>query len=180
MVQNESISTSSQSSSPGNVHNGKKGIFDYTSSSKQVLKLLDATNVKIISELVNNPTMSSLALSKKLDVPLSTIQRRRAQLEKSILKRTYSFNCRPFGGRLGDLIINVDHGKSKEVAQNLLKKYKDNITYCHTRINSKHNVSAQIVFKDTQELHNLIEDIRTVEYVTGVLWSETVQVVGGQ
>jgi predicted transcriptional regulator len=88
MVQNESISTSSQSSSPGNVHNGKKGIFDYTSSSKQVLKLLDATNVKIISELVNNPTMSSLALSKKLDVPLSTIQRRRAQLEKSILKRT--------------------------------------------------------------------------------------------
>ena len=99
----------------------KYDVFDYSFSPKQVSKLLDTINVKITSELVNDPTMGSLDLSNKLQIPLSTIQRRRAQLEKSMLKRTYSFDYRAFGGREGDLILNVDKGKSKEVAQYLLK-----------------------------------------------------------
>jgi DNA-binding Lrp family transcriptional regulator len=122
--------------------------------------------------------MSSLTLANKLDIPLSTIQRRRARIEKTILKRTYSFNYKAFGGRIGDLIINVDKGRSKEIAQSLLKKYKNNITYCHTRINSEHNVSAQVIYKYTQELHNLIESVRSMEYVTGVQWSEMVEMIG--
>ena len=163
-----------------NNNNKKYGVFDYYSSSfpKQVSKLLDRTNVKIISEVVNDPTISSLYLSKKLDVPLSTMQRRRAQLEKSILKRTYSLDYKAFGAREGDLIINVDKGKSKQVAQYLLKNYKDNITFVHTRINSSHNVSAHIVYKNTQELYELIESVKTIDYVTGVQWSETVELVG--
>ena len=159
-------------------NNNRNGDLDYSSSPKQILKLLDTINVKIISEVVNDPTMSSLDLSKKLDVPLSTIQRRRAQLEKSMLKRTYSFDYKSFGGRVGDLIIYVANGKSKEVAQYLLKNYKNNITFVHTRINSEHNVSAHVVYKDTQELHELIESVRTMDYVTGVQWSEMVELVG--
>ena len=82
------------------------------------------------AELVNDPAMSSLDLSKKLGIPLSTIQRRRAKLEKSMLKRTSSFDYRAFGGREGDLILNVDKGKSKEVAQYLLKNYKVKLLLC--------------------------------------------------
>jgi DNA-binding Lrp family transcriptional regulator len=156
-------------------NNDENGIIDY--SPKQVLKLLDSINLKIISELVKNSNMNSISLANKLQIPLSTIQRRRARLEK-LLKKMYSFDYKAFGGRLGDLIINVDKGKSKEVAQNLLKKYKNNITSCHTRINSEHNVSAQVVYKNTQELHDLIESVKTMEYVTNVLWSEIVEMVG--
>jgi DNA-binding Lrp family transcriptional regulator len=47
-------------------------------------KLLDDINIKIVSELVRQPDMSSLALAKKLDIPLSTLQRRRARIEKAI------------------------------------------------------------------------------------------------
>jgi|SRR5919197_451099 DNA-binding Lrp family transcriptional regulator len=179
MGRNRSIRAESMSPSlsKANVEdNGKNGTFSY--SPKQVLKLFDATNVKIISELVDDPTISSQALSKKLDVPVSTIQRRRAQLEKSMLKRAYSFDYKAFGGRVGDLIIKVDKGKSKEVAQYLLKNYKDNITFVHTRINSEHNVSAHVIYKDTQELHELIESVRTMEYVVNVMWSETVEMIG--
>jgi len=166
----------SQSSSIPKVDNNKNDIFDF--SPKQVLKLFDSINIKIVSELVREPNISSISLSNKLNVPLSTIQRRRANIEKSILKRTYSFNYKAFGGRVGDLIINVDKGKSKEVAQFLLKKYKNNITHCHTRINSEHNVSAQVVYKDTEELHSLVESIKTIEYVTNVQWSEMVELIG--
>ena len=147
-------------------------------SPKQVSKLLDNINIKIVSELVRQPDISSLALSKKLDIPLSTLQRRRARIEKVILKRNYTFNYKAFGGRVGDLIVNVDKGKSKEVAQILLKKYKNNIVSCDTRINSMHNVAARIIYKDTEELFEIIESIKTMDYVDGVQWSEMVEAIG--
>ena len=173
MAKNESIRTKSSLTSKAD----KNGIFD-SNSPKQVSKLLDNINIKIISELVRQPDVSSLALAKKLDIPLSTLQRRRARIENAILKRNYTFNYKAFGARVGDLIVNVDRGKSKEVAQNLLKKYKNNVVSCDTRINSMHNVSARIIYKNTEELFHLIENIKTTDYVTGVQWSEMVEIVG--
>src|ERR671939_2106891 len=67
----------------------RNGSFGY--SPKQMLKVLDNINIKIVSELVRQPDISSLALSTKLDIPLSTLQRRRARIEKAILKRNYTF-----------------------------------------------------------------------------------------
>jgi hypothetical protein len=75
-------------------------------------------------------------------------------------------------------MIAVDKDRSKEVAQSLLKKYKTNITSCHTRIDSTHNVLAHVVFKDSNELYRLIESIKNMEYVTSTQWSETVEVIG--
>jgi DNA-binding Lrp family transcriptional regulator len=147
-------------------------------SSKYVSKLLDNINIKIVSELVRQPEISSLALAKKLDIPLSTLQRRRAKVEKAILKKTYTFNYKAFGGRVGDLIINVNKGKSDQVAQGILKKCKSNVTYCHTRIDLTHSVLANIIYKDTEELYYLIENIKAMEYVNSLSWSETVKVIG--
>ncbi len=75
-------------------------------------------------------------------------------------------------------VVNVDKGKSKEIAQILLKKYKNNIVSCDTRINSMYNVSARIIYKNTEELYELIEDIKTIGYVAGVQWSEMVEAIG--
>ena len=148
------------------------------SSPKYVTKLLNNINIKIVSELVRQPDISSLALSKKLNIPLSTLQRRRAKVEKAIIKKTYTFNYKAFGGRVGDLIVNVNKGKSDQVAQGILKKYKNNVTYCHTRIDLTHSVLAHIIYKDTEELYYLIENIKAMEYVNSLSWSETVKVIG--
>jgi DNA-binding Lrp family transcriptional regulator len=145
---------------------------------KQTSKLLDSTNIKIISQLVNDPSISSLALANKLDIPLSTLQRRRIRIEKAILKKTYTLNYKAFGARVGDLIVNVDKGKSDEVAQNILKKHKNNVVYCHTRIDSVHSVLAHVIYKNTEDLYYLIEDIKAMQYVNGLSWSEMVNVIG--
>ena len=47
----------------------------------------------------------------KMDILLSTIQRRRAKIEKDVLKKTYAFNYKALGCRAGGLIINVDKVK---------------------------------------------------------------------
>ena len=148
------------------------------SSPKYVKKLLDSINITIISELIRNPDISSLNLAKKLDVPSSMLQRRRAKLEEAILKKTYTFDYESFGARVGDLIVNVDKGKSDDVAQSILKKYKNNVTYCHTRIDLVHSVLAHVIYKDTAELFYLIEDIKAMQYVNSMSWSETVNVIG--
>src|SRR5919202_373524 len=156
----------------------KSSIGNGSSAATYISKLLDNINIKIISELVRQPDISSLALAKKLDIPLSTLQRRKARIEKAILKRNYTFNYKAFGARVGDLIVNVDKGKSKEVAQSLLKIYRNNVVLCDTRINSMHNVSARIIYKDTEELFEIIESIKTMDYVDGVQWSEMVEAIG--
>jgi DNA-binding Lrp family transcriptional regulator len=142
------------------------------------LKLLDSTNVRIVIELLKKPTTSSLSLAKRLDIPLSTLQRRRVRIEKNLLEKTYTFNFKAFGARVGDLIINVDEGKSDKVDQVILKNHKNNVEYCHSRIDSTHSVLAHVVYKDTAELYYLIEDIKAMEYVRSVQWSETVNVIG--
>ncbi|HJT47943.1 MAG TPA: hypothetical protein VJ729_07145 [Nitrososphaeraceae archaeon] len=52
------------------------------------------------------------------------------------------------------------------------------ITLFYFRINSEHNVSAHVMYKNTEELYELIENIKSMDYVTGVEWSGMVEVVG--
>jgi len=79
---------------------------------------------------------------------------------------------------MGDTIINVDKGRSREVAGSILKKFKSNVMNVSTRINSEHNVAAQIIYNDTVELHNLLENIKAMPYVTSLQWSEMVEMIG--
>ena len=147
-------------------------------SKKGLLGLVDNTNLRIIEQLVKNPSTSSASLATKLGIPLSSLQRRRTKLEKSVLTKSYDINLKAAGGKMGDAVINVDKGRSREVATNILKKFKSNVMNVSTRINSEHNVAAQIIYNDTAELHNLLENIKSIPYVTSLLWSEMVERIG--
>ena len=41
-----------------------------------------------------------------------------------------------------------------------------------------HSVLAHTIYKNSKELYYLIEDVKAMEYVEGVQWSEMVNVVG--
>jgi DNA-binding Lrp family transcriptional regulator len=144
------------------------------SKTKGLLGLVDNTNLKIIEELLKDPSTSSA----KLGMPLSSLQSRRAKLEKSVLIKSYDINLKASGGKMGDAVINVDKGRSREVATNILKKFKSNVMNASTRINSEHNVNAQVLYNDTAELHNLLESIKSIPYVTSLQWSEMVEMIG--
>jgi DNA-binding Lrp family transcriptional regulator len=147
-------------------------------NTKGLSGLVDDTNLKIVEELVKNPSTNSASLATKLGMPLSSLQRRRAKLEKSILTKAYHIDLKASGGKMGDTIINVDKGRSREVAGSILKKFKSNVMNVSTRINSEHNVAAQIIYNDTAELHNLLENIKAMPYVTNLQWSEMVEMIG--
>jgi DNA-binding Lrp family transcriptional regulator len=154
------------------------GNSDYSTEAIDVLKIFDNTNLKIIEELVADPSLSSSSLASKIEIPLSSLQRRRSKLEKTVLSKSYNINLRSFGGKIGEVVINVEKGKSREVAKQILKKFKQNVMSVSTRINAEHNISAQIMYDDTAELHNLLENIKSMPFITSLQWSEIVETIG--
>ena len=54
-----------------------------------------------------DPHLTSKRISKKIKVPLSTVQRRRTALEISILNKMYSLDLSTSGWRIVDLLIGM-------------------------------------------------------------------------
>lgn len=149
-----------------------------TARPQRLSRLIDNINLKIIEELVKNPSTTSSSLSTKLEIPLSSLQRRRARIEKYILNKSYQINLRSISGKIGEVVINVEKGKSRDVAKQILKKFKNNVMSVSTRINAEHNVAAHIMYNDTAELHALLESIKSMPFVSHLQWSEIVEVIG--
>ena len=55
---------------------------------------------------------------------------------------------------------------------------ESSVKSCDTRIDSQHNISAHIIYKNTEELHEVIESIKTMDYVSAIQWSEMVENIG--
>ena len=149
------------------------------SGDKTMLRLFDALNIKIVRELVNNPDISSTDISSKYDTPLSTIQRRRAKLEQTVISKAYNLDIRKLGWRTADLLITVEKGKAEETAQKLLEANKVNVIMASLRIGHPQvDIMADVFYRDSVELHNLTEKVKAMPYVTFVEWAEVVKVVG--
>ncbi|HEY1211614.1 MAG TPA: AsnC family transcriptional regulator [Nitrososphaera sp.] len=141
--------------------------------------MFDDLNIKIVRELVNDPDISSTDIASKYNMPLSTIQRRRAKLEQSILSKTYNLDVRKLGWRTADLLISVEKGKAEETARKLLESNKVNVIVASLRIGDPRvDIMADIFYKDSIELHELTEKVKAMPYVTYVEWAEVVKVIG--
>lgn len=142
-------------------------------------KVIEPLNIKIMKELVSNPDLSSTDIATKYHMPLSTIQRRRTRLERSILKKSYRINMSEIGWRTADILIAVEKGKSEQIAKQILQKEKCNVISTALRIGHPQvDLAARAIYRDSEALHRLVENIRALPFVTFVEWSEEVKVVG--
>jgi DNA-binding Lrp family transcriptional regulator len=162
------------------VYNSEPSSRNVAGNSKPLTlsRLIDDINLKIIEELVKNPESTSSSLATTLQIPLSSLQRRRAKLERSVLSKSYRINLTSIAGKMGEVVVNVEKGKSREVAKQILTKFKNNIMSVSTRINAIHNIAAHVMYNDTAELHNLLDNIKAMPFVTALEWSEIVEIIG--
>src|SRR3989442_15706399 len=79
---------------------------------KEILKVLLEPKGKI----------SSRKLAQKLEVPATTIQRRRTHLENKYLDITYSLRTRRLGIRRIDFFLNTAGGSTSEIGHKLLER----------------------------------------------------------
>jgi DNA-binding Lrp family transcriptional regulator len=120
---------------------------------------------------------SSEVLSKRTGSPISTIQRRRKQLEKEYLELSYTLLIEKFGWRRVDLLISTTSGKTYAIANQLLAR--EEVVYVGKSI-GEHTIDlrAEIIVKDNAELLDLLEEVKSLEGVKDTIWIEIIHVVG--
>ena len=82
------------------------------------LSKVDKMILKEILSPIENKTSGTL--SKKLNIPMTTFQRRRKRLEKEFLEMDYTLILKKFGWRRVDFFISTTNGKTDSLANDLL------------------------------------------------------------
>lgn len=140
------------------------------------LSTLDKEILKILLN-PNDGKRSSEILSERTGSPISTIQRRRRQLEKEYLELSYTLIIEKFGWRRVDLLISTTSGKTDAIAKQLLTR--EEVVYVGKSI-GEHTIDlrTEIIVKDNAELLDVLEEVKAMEGVRDTIWSEIVHVVG--
>lgn len=152
--------------------------FQKASDNKKDLRQLSKLDREILKILLTpDGKRSSEILSKRTGSPISTIQRRRKQLEKEYLELSYTLVIEKFGWRRVDLLISTTSGKTNAIANQLLER--EEVVYVGKSI-GEHTIDlrAEIIIKDNVELLNVLEDVKAMDGVRDTVWSEIVHVVG--
>jgi DNA-binding Lrp family transcriptional regulator len=140
---------------------------DLSDVDRKMLKLL----------LQSEGKMHSHEISQELGVPISTVQRRRKRLEEIYLIKSYTLNPVKFGWRRIDFLIATEGGATMSVGKELLRRPE--VTYVARSI-GEHTIDLRVetFVQDNSELLNLLEDVKGMEGVKDVVWSEIVEVIG--
>ena len=139
---------------------------------------LSAVDRKLLRLLLDSEGMvSSHVLSEKAGVPLSTAQRRRKHLEEEYILRHYAINPMKFGFRKVDLLIYTEGGGTMDIGKELLKR--EEVTYVARTI-GEHTIDlrVEVFIRDNGVLLNLLEDVKGMQGVKDVVWTEVVEEIG--
>lgn len=139
---------------------------------------LDSLDIQIIDELLANADVTSSAIASKYNVPLSTIQRRRAVLESMpMLRHEYSLNPFSFGLREVEFWVMVEKGRADKVAQHIFEKYKNALSVT-VQMNAISNIGVQAYFDSSEQIYRMIEEVKGMQFVNRVEFAEIIKVVG--
>ena len=130
----------------------------------------DNIDKKIIELLIANHDNSYI--SQKLDIPLSTIQRRTRKLfEKEIISTKVELNYEKLGYKRGLLHIYLKRGQLDKIEKIVVEKRGMLSVSVHV---GNSDLVALFVYRDSKDLIETMTNIKEIEGVERVLWSEEV------
>jgi len=145
-----------------------------------LLPVLSAIDKIILKEILSpNGDKTSLSMSRKFNISMTTLQRRRKRLEKEFLERDYTFLLEKFGWRRVDFFISTSDGKTDALANQLLAM--NQVTAVGKSI-GEHTIDLRVetIIKDNHELLDLLEKLKAMDGIRDAVWSEIVGKVGNK
>jgi Lrp/AsnC family transcriptional regulator, regulator for asnA, asnC and gidA len=131
---------------------------------------IDIIDKKIIELLIANYDNSFI--SQKLEIPLSTIQRRTRKLfEKEIISTKIELNYEKLGYKRGLLHVYLQKGQLDRIGQIVVEKRGILSVSVHV---GNSDLVALFVYRDSKDLIETMTNIKEIEGVERVLWSEEV------
>ncbi|HEY7572522.1 MAG TPA: hypothetical protein VH796_14240 [Nitrososphaeraceae archaeon] len=143
------------------------------SSDSHTLDKLDYQVISLMTLGLDNKT-----ISKDLKTPLSTIQRRtRILLRLGYVSQVFQPNYKKLGLKKGLLHVYIRNGEMKKVAQDLLSN--DGIMSAGVHVGNS-DIVGEFVYEDSEQLVDLISQVKEMERVDRVVWSEEVFLLPGK
>ena len=101
-------------------------------------------------------------MSRKLEISMTTLQRRRKRLEKEFLEEDYTFLLKKFGWRRVDFFISTSGGKTDVLANELLSL--NQVTAVGKSI-GEHTIDLRVetIVKDNHEILDLLETLQAMD-----------------
>jgi DNA-binding Lrp family transcriptional regulator len=131
---------------------------------------LDSADFKMIALLVTGHDTKQI--SESLKIPLSTVQRHiRKIMLSGIVQTKIEPNFLRLGIKKGLLNVYLSNGDIKEIAMKISKM--DGILSCSVHVGNC-DVVGEFVYEDSEQLVDTVSNIRHLEGVRNVLWSEEV------
>jgi DNA-binding Lrp family transcriptional regulator len=118
------------------------------------------------------------AISEKLRIPLSTVQRRsRILLREGYVKQIFQPNYKKLGLKKGLLHVYIRTGNIKEMAEELLSR--EGIMSAGIHVGNS-DIVGEFVYEDSEQLVDLISHVKKKDEVDRVVWSEEVFLLQGK
>ncbi len=137
---------------------------------------LSSTDKKMLTALLHsNGDMSSLALSRQLRIPLTTVQRRRKRLEQ-VIDSSYSLKIEEFGLRMITFFVTVEGRTAVEVGKEVLNLQR--IVSVERMIGGNIDVEIKAIVATNNDIAQLSEQLKTIAGVKELSWNERVSIVG--
>ena len=134
------------------------------------LSQMDKTDFKIISLMVLG--QDNKQISSTLKIPLSTIQRRtRRILHSGMVKVEYQPNFKLLGIAKGMLHVYLHDGQLRRTSQKISEMEGILSTSIHV---GNSDVVSEFVYENSEDLVDIIGEIKQSEGVDRVLWSEEI------
>jgi Lrp/AsnC family transcriptional regulator for asnA, asnC and gidA len=131
---------------------------------------VDSLDTKIIEFLTFG--YNNKQISDKLNIPLSTIQRRTRKLnEKELIVTRIEPNYEKLGFKRGLLHIYLSKGEVDSVGQKVSKM--NGIISASVHVGNS-DIVGFFIYRNTQQLLKLTSDVKKISGVDKVMWSEEV------
>ena len=146
---------------------------------KEQTPVLSPVDKKILKTLLSSTgEISSLTLSRELDIPLSTVQRRRKRLEADFLEASYSPKLEKLGWRVAMLFVHTEKGNTLGVGKEILS-WKDSTVRVWRAIGAETtDIITEAIFQENKDLMDIIERVKAIKGVTNISWIELVSTLG--
>ncbi|HJT86018.1 MAG TPA: Lrp/AsnC family transcriptional regulator [Nitrososphaeraceae archaeon] len=131
---------------------------------------MDDIDFRIVSLMVLGKDNKEISFTLK--IPLSTIQRRtRRILQSGMVKVEYQPNFKLLGIAKGMLHTYLRNGKLRTTAEKISEM--EGILSCSIHVGNS-DIVSEFVYEDSEDLVDIIAEIKELEGVDRVLWSEEI------
>jgi len=154
---------------------------EYSNSSLPTFITADKFDILIIKELLKDPSITTLEISIKLEIPLRIANKKRRLIESKVLQTKYFLDLQKLGlsFRFADVFADIKDDKVNDFARQLYTtSFTKNIIKVLRVKGETEGICIKTLYKNSKELFFFMDKIKSNPSISNVHYSEQVEVVG--